>query len=45
LAGRGIKRLHGYGHGDQYVRLLVKIPEKLTRKQKEILQEFGKENF
>jgi len=45
LAGRGIKKLRGYGHGDQYVRLLVKIPEKLTRKQKEILQEFGKENF
>jgi DnaJ-class molecular chaperone len=40
LAGRGIKRLHGYGHGDQYVRLLVKVPDKLTRKQKEILEEF-----
>ena len=40
LAGRGIKRLHGFGRGDQYVRLLVKIPEKLTRKQKEILEEF-----
>ena len=40
LAGRGIKKLHGYGHGDQYVRLLVKIPEKLTREQKEILQRF-----
>lgn len=40
LAGRGVKKLHGYGHGDQYVRLLVKIPEKLTRKQKEILEEF-----
>jgi len=40
LAGRGIKRLHGYGRGDQYVRLLVKIPERLTRKQKEILEEF-----
>ncbi|MCJ7804241.1 DnaJ domain-containing protein [Patescibacteria group bacterium] len=40
LAGRGIKRLNGFGRGDQYVRLLVKIPEKLTRKQKEILEEF-----
>ena len=40
LAGRGIKKLRGYGHGDQYVRLLVKIPDKLTRKQKEILEEF-----
>ena len=40
LAGRGIKKLRGYGHGDQYVRLLVKIPDKLNRKQKEILEEF-----
>jgi len=40
LAGRGVKKLHGYGKGDQYVRLLVKIPSKLTRKQKEILEEF-----
>lgn len=40
LAARGIKKLHSYGRGDQYVRLLVKIPEKLTRKQKDILEEF-----
>ncbi len=40
LAGRGIKKLHGYGRGDQYVRFLVKIPDKLTRKQREILEEF-----
>lgn len=40
LVGRGIKRLHGFGRGDQYVRLLIKIPAKLTRRQKEILEEF-----
>lgn len=40
LAGRGIKKLQGYNRGNQYVRLLVKIPEKLTRKQKDILEEF-----
>ncbi|MCX6726181.1 MAG: DnaJ domain-containing protein [Candidatus Shapirobacteria bacterium] len=40
LAARGVKKLHGYGRGDQYVRLLVKIPDKLNRKQKEILEEF-----
>jgi len=39
LAGRGIKRLHGFGRGDQYVRLLVKIPERLNRQQKEALEE------
>ena len=43
LRGRGIKRLHGYGRGDQYVRLLVKIPEKLTPRQKELIREFEKE--
>jgi len=42
LRGRGIKRLHGYGRGDQYVRLLVKIPEKLTSRQKELVREFEK---
>jgi len=42
LAGRGIKKLRGYGRGDQYVRLLVKIPEKLTRRQKEALKTLEK---
>jgi DnaJ-class molecular chaperone len=42
LRGRGIKHLHGYGRGDQYVRLLVKIPEKLTPRQKELIKEFEK---
>lgn len=40
LRGRGIKRLHGYGSGDQYVRLKIKIPDRLSRRQKEILEEF-----
>lgn len=39
LRGRGIKHLHGYGRGDQYVRLLVKIPSKLTQRQKELIRE------
>ncbi len=38
LRGRGIKRLRGYGRGDQYIRLQVKIPRKLTKKQKEVLK-------
>ncbi|MBU3957108.1 DnaJ domain-containing protein [Patescibacteria group bacterium] len=40
LRGRGIKKLHGFGKGDQYVRLQVRVPEKLTRKQKELIKEF-----
>lgn len=40
LSGRGIKRLHGSGRGDQYVRLAVKLPEKLTHEQRKILEEY-----
>lgn len=42
LRSRGIERLRGRGKGDQYIRLLVKIPQKLTRKQKKLVEEFGK---
>ncbi|MFH0863889.1 MAG: DnaJ C-terminal domain-containing protein [Candidatus Gottesmanbacteria bacterium] len=41
LGGRGIKQLHSSGHGDEYVRLIIKLPEKLTREQKEILEEYS----
>lgn len=42
LRGRGIKRLRGFGRGDQYVRLRIRIPEKLTREQKEALKKLEK---
>lgn len=42
LRGQGVKHLHGSGRGDQYVRLQIKIPEKLTRRQKELLEEFAR---
>jgi len=38
LRGRGIRHPRGFGRGDQYVRLQIKIPEKLTKKQKEALK-------
>jgi molecular chaperone DnaJ len=44
LRGEGVKRLHSSGRGDQYVRLQIKIPEKLTRRQKELLEEFEKDS-
>ncbi|MGB9706881.1 MAG: DnaJ C-terminal domain-containing protein [Microgenomates group bacterium] len=40
LRGRGVKHLREDGRGDQYVRLLVKIPEKLTPRQRELIREF-----
>lgn len=40
LSGKGIVRLHSHSRGDQYIRLIVKVPENLTREQKKLLQEF-----
>lgn len=40
MKGKGITHLNGYGKGDQYVTVDVEVPEKLTKKQKELLKEF-----
>jgi molecular chaperone DnaJ len=42
LKGKGIPRLHGYGVGDEYVRVIVDTPTKLNKKQKDALMEFAK---
>ena len=43
LRGKGIKSPRGGAVGDEYVRLQVMVPSRLSRKQKEILQEFEEE--
>ena len=40
LQAKGMPRLRFSGRGDEYVRLLVTIPSKLSRKQKELLRDF-----
>jgi len=39
LRGEGIRRLRGGGRGDLYVRLKVRVPQKLTRQQKQLMRE------
>lgn len=34
--------LRGHGHGDQYVRVIVKTPKNITKRQRELLEEFEK---
>jgi molecular chaperone DnaJ len=41
LKGKGIKYLGGQRKGDLFVKVNVKIPEKLTREQKALLQQFA----
>jgi DnaJ-class molecular chaperone len=44
LSGRGVPRLRGGGRGDHYVRIKVTVPKKLSRRQKELLEELQKED-
>jgi len=39
LRGGGLPRRQA-GRGDQYVRLIISIPEHLSRRQRQLLEEF-----
>jgi len=39
LKEKGVPKLHGRGIGDHYVKIIVKIPTNLTKKQKQLLEE------
>lgn len=43
LRGKGVPHVRETGRGDHYVRLKIIIPKNLTRKQKELLEEFEDE--
>jgi molecular chaperone DnaJ len=40
--GKGFVDLHGYGRGDELVRIVVETPKRLTARQRELLEEFAK---
>jgi molecular chaperone DnaJ len=42
LRGKGIPRLDGYGRGDQLVRVVAWVPEKVSKKEEELLKELDK---
>ncbi|MBW7944543.1 DnaJ domain-containing protein [Patescibacteria group bacterium] len=39
LRNEGVKRIQGSGRGDLYVRLIVTVPEKLSREQKKLIEQ------
>ena len=45
ISGKGIPHFSGYGRGNMYVKLIVKTPKTLTKKQKELLEQLRKENL
>ena len=42
LKGNGMPYLGSYGKGDQLVKINIKVPKKLTPRQKELLKEFAR---
>lgn len=42
LKGKGLLRMNSKNRGDQYVRIVVNIPKKLSKHQKNLLDEFQK---
>lgn len=42
LKGQGMPKLHGRGRGDQFVKVVVKTPEKMTKEQKELMERLKK---
>ena len=45
LKGKGIKHLRGSGRGDQYIKLKVMLPEKLSRKAKDLIKQLDQELY
>ena len=45
ISGKGIPHFSGFGMGDMYIELIVKTPKKLTKKQKELLEELKEEGI
>jgi len=43
LKGKGMPRIRGYGRGDLLVRIGLYVPEKLTAKQRALLEQLAKE--
>ena len=44
MKSKGIPHLHGPGSGDENIEVIISVPEKLSKKQKELLKEFEKES-
>lgn len=41
LRGKGLPNVHGHGHGDQHVRVIVEVPSRLNRELRQKLEEFS----
>ena len=45
LASRGVQHVSGRGRGDQLVKVVIRVPERLSRRQKELLEDLSREGI
>jgi molecular chaperone DnaJ len=45
LPGKGMPNLAGRGQGDHYIKIIVKTPEKLSKRAKDLMEELRKEGL
>ncbi|KAI3353443.1 hypothetical protein L3Q82_019967, partial [Scortum barcoo] len=43
LQGKGIRKMNSYSYGDHYVHIKIRVPKKLTRKQRSLLLSYAEE--
>ncbi|KAM4584731.1 dnaJ homolog subfamily A member 3, mitochondrial-like [Odontesthes bonariensis] len=43
LQGKGIRRVNSYSYGDHYVHVKIRVPKKLSRKQRSLLLSYAEE--
>ncbi|KAM7419717.1 hypothetical protein PAMA_016687 [Pampus argenteus] len=43
LQGKGIRRMNSYSYGDHYVHIKIKVPKKLTRRQRSLMLSYAEE--
>ncbi|XP_061627895.1 dnaJ homolog subfamily A member 3, mitochondrial-like isoform X2 [Phyllopteryx taeniolatus] len=43
LQGKGIRRMNSYSYGDHYVHIKIRVPKKLTRRQRSLLLGYAEE--
>ncbi|XP_040003003.1 dnaJ homolog subfamily A member 3, mitochondrial-like isoform X2 [Xiphias gladius] len=43
LQGKGIRRMNSYSYGDHYVHIKIRMPKKLTRRQRSLLLSYAEE--
>ncbi len=45
ISGKGIPHFSGFGKGDLYVKVIIRIPKKLTKNQKELLRDMERQGL